>query len=286
MSRFQQQLLNYAGRYFVAALLIVFAIFPTFWVISASLNPARSLMSASWFPQNPTLNNYSALLNHALFPFERWFFNSVKVSFISVTLIVIITCLTGYPLSRFRFPGKSHFMTAILIVNVFPAILSIVALFAIMQQLGTYIPWLGLDTHGGLILVYVAGAMSINVLMMKAYIDTIPLDIDESALVDGATHWQVFWHILFPMIRPIVVTIAILSLFAIYGDFVVARVLLQSTENLTLMVGLMLFQRQGFNVDWGLITAGAVMAALPIVVLFLPLQNYVVGGLTSGAVKG
>jgi arabinogalactan oligomer/maltooligosaccharide transport system permease protein len=286
MSRQNQQWLNYGFRYLVAALLIVFAVFPTFWVLSASLNPARSLMSASFFPENPTLNNYLALLNHELFPFEQWFLNSVKITFISVSLIVLITCLTGYALSRFRFRGKSHFMTAILIVNVFPAILSIVALFAIMQQLGTYIPWLGLDTHGGLILVYVAGAMSINVLMMKAYIDTIPMDLDESALVDGATHWQVFWHILFPMIRPIVVTIAILSLFAIYGDFVIARVLLQSTDNLTLMVGLMLFQRQGFNVDWGLITAGAVMAALPIVVLFLPLQNYVVGGLTSGAVKG
>lgn len=286
MSRQNQQRVNYAFRYLVAALLIVFAVFPTFWVLSASFNPARSLVSASLFPENPTMNNYLALLNHELFPFEQWFLNSVKITFISVTLIVLITCLTGYALSRFRFRGKSHFMTAILIVNVFPAILSIVALFAIMQQLGTYIPWLGLDTHGGLILVYVAGAMSINVLMMKAYIDTIPLDLDESALVDGATHWQVFWHILFPMIRPIVVTIAILSLFAIYGDFVIARVLLQSTDNLTLMVGLMLFQRQGFNVDWGLITAGAVMAALPIVVLFLPLQNYVVGGLTSGAVKG
>lgn len=286
MTRRQQQLLSYALRYMVAAVLILFAVFPTFWVVSASLNPARSLMSASLFPANPTFNNYAALLNHDLFPFEQWFFNSVKITFISVTMIVMITCLTGYALSRFRFRGKSHFMTAILIVNVFPAILSIVALFAIIQQLGTYISWLGLDTHGGLILVYVAGAMSINVLMMKAYIDTIPVDLDESALVDGATHWQVFWHILFPMIRPIVVTIAILSLFAIYGDFVIARVLLQSTDNLTLMVGLMLFQRQGFNVDWGLITAGAVMAALPIVALFLPLQNYVVGGLTSGAVKG
>ena len=286
MTRRQQQLLSYALRYMVAAVLILFAVFPTFWVVSASLNPARSLISASLFPANPTFNNYAALINHDLFPFEQWFFNSVKITFISVTMIVMITCLTGYALSRFRFRGKSHFMTAILIVNVFPAILSIVALFAIMQQLGSYISWLGLDTHGGLILVYVAGAMSINVLMMKAYIDTIPVDLDESALVDGATHWQVFWHILFPMIRPIVVTIAILSLFAIYGDFVIARVLLQSTDNLTLMVGLMLFQRQGFNVDWGLITAGAVMAALPIVALFLPLQNYVVGGLTSGAVKG
>lgn len=286
MSRRTQRLVGYGLRYLVAALLIIFAIFPTFWVLSASLNPARSLSSATLWPRNATLGNYSALLNHELFPFEQWFLNSVKVTGISVALIIVITCLAGYALSRFRFRGKRQFMMGILIVNVFPAILAIVALFTIIQQLGVYVPFLGLDSHGGLILIYVAAAMSINVLMMKAYIDTIPAEVDESALVDGATHWQVFWLIVFPMIRPIVVTIGILSLFSIYGDFVIARVLIQSTEKLTLMPGLMLFQRQGFNVDWGLITAGAVMAALPIVALFLPLQNYVVGGLTSGAVKG
>jgi ABC-type maltose transport system permease subunit len=177
-------------------------------------------------------------------------------------------------------------MNANLILNVFPAVLAIVALFALMQQLGSQVPIIGFNTHGGLIFVYVAGAMGINVLMMKAYIDSIPTEVDESALVDGASHWQVFRHIIFPMIRPIVVTVAVLSFFATYGDFIIARVLLTSSDKLTVMVGLMLFQTDRFDQDWGIITAGAVMAALPIIILYLPLQNYVISGLTAGSVKG
>lgn len=273
-------------KYVLALLLVIFAIFPTFWVLSASFNPAKSLTGGSLWPQNAGLTNYSDLLNHDFFPYTTWLFNSFKITTISVVLIVFITCMTGYALSRFRFNGRRHLMTAILLLNVFPAILAIVALFATMQQLGTYIPLIGFNTHGGLIFVYVAGAMGINVLMMKAYIDAIPTEVDESALVDGATHWQVFWHIIFPMIRPIVVTVAVLSFFSIYGDFIVARVLLTSSDKLTVMVGLMLFQTDRFDQDWGIITAGAVMTALPIIMLYLPLQNYVISGLTAGSVKG
>lgn len=273
-------------KYVLALLLVIFAIFPTFWVLSASFNPAKSLTGGSLWPQNAGLTNYSDLLNHDFFPYTTWLFNSFKITTISVVSIVFITCMTGYALSRFRFNGRRHLMTAILLLNVFPAILAIVALFATMQQLGTYIPLIGFNTHGGLIFVYVAGAMGINVLMMKAYIDAIPTEVDESALVDGATHWQVFWHIIFPMIRPIVVTVAVLSFFSIYGDFIVARVLLTSSDKLTVMVGLMLFQTDRFDQDWGIITAGAVMTALPIIMLYLPLQNYVISGLTAGSVKG
>lgn len=273
-------------KYVLALLLVIFAIFPTFWVLSASFNPAKSLTGGSLWPQNAGLTNYSDLLNHDFFPYTTWLFNSFKITTISVVSIVFITCMTGYALSRFRFNGRRHLMTTILLLNVFPAILAIVALFATMQQLGTYIPLIGFNTHGGLIFVYVAGAMGINVLMMKAYIDAIPTEVDESALVDGATHWQVFWHIIFPMIRPIVVTVAVLSFFSIYGDFIVARVLLTSSDKLTVMVGLMLFQTDRFDQDWGIITAGAVMTALPIIMLYLPLQNYVISGLTAGSVKG
>jgi arabinogalactan oligomer/maltooligosaccharide transport system permease protein len=121
---------------------------------------------------------------------------------------------------------------------------------------------------------------------MKSYIDSIPMEVDESALVDGATHWQLFWHIIFPMIRPIVITVGVLSFFGIYGDFIIARVLLKSSDQLTVMVGLMLFQTSRFDQDWGIITAGAVMAALPIVFIYLILQGYVISGLTAGSVKG
>jgi len=286
LSRKTRRNISQALKYLLAFILIIFAVFPAFWVISASLNPAKSLTGGSLWPQNAGLTNYNDLLHHEFFPYTTWIMNSLKITVISVTIIVFITCITGYALSRFRFSGRRHLMTGILLLNVFPAILAIVALFAMMQQVGVYIPFLGFNTHAGLIFVYVAGAMGINVLLMKAYIDAIPMEVDESALVDGATHWQVFVHIILPMIRPIVITVAVLSFFAIYGDFIIARVLLKSTDQLTVMVGLMLFQTSRFDQDWGIITAGAVMAAVPIVLLYIPLQGYVISGLTTGSVKG
>ena len=285
-SRRIRRAVNQGIKYLLAGLLVIFAIFPAFWVVAASFNPAKSLTGGNLWPENAGLTNYGDLLNHEFFPFTTWLLNSFKITLISVSVIVFITCITGYALSRFRFAGRRQLMTAILIINIFPAILAIVAIFAMMQQIGTYVPAIGFNTHGGLIFVYVAGAMGINVLLMKSYIDAIPVEVDESALVDGATHWQVFWRIIFPMIRPIVITIAVLSFFAIYGDFIIARVLLKSSDQLTVMVGLMLFQTSRFDQDWGIITAGAVMAALPIVLIYLPLQGYVISGLTAGSVKG
>jgi arabinogalactan oligomer/maltooligosaccharide transport system permease protein len=155
-----------------------------------------------------------------------------------------------------------------------------------LQQLGDPIPYLGLDTHTALIIIYVSGSMGINVLMVKAYIDSIPAELDESALVDGASHWQTFTNIILPIMTPIVITIAVLTFIAAYGDFVIARVLLKSADQLTVMVGLMLFQTDRFDQDFGVITAGAVMAAIPVIAIYIPLQKFVIDGLTAGSVKG
>jgi arabinogalactan oligomer/maltooligosaccharide transport system permease protein len=284
-SRFRLSL-SMIVRYLIALALILFAVTPVLWVFAASLNPAKSLVSGTFWPQNPGFTNYDELLNNEFFPYLKWLMNSIKVSSITTLLTVAITCLSGYALSRFRFAGRRHLMTAILIVNIFPAILAVVALFTTMQQLGIYLPWLGLDTHGGLIMIYVSTAMGINVLMVKAYLDAIPLEIDESARVEGATHWQTFWYIIFPMIIPIVITVGVLSFIASYGDFVIARVLLKSADKLTVMVGLMLFRTDRFDQDFGMISAGAVLAAIPIILMYIPLQKYVISGLTAGAVKG
>jgi arabinogalactan oligomer/maltooligosaccharide transport system permease protein len=275
-----------AIRYVIAVILIFFAVAPVLWVFSASLNPAKSLVGGTIWPKNPGFTNYQELLFNDFFPYLTWLFNSLKVAIISTVGVIIITCITGYALSRFRFEGRDHLMTAILILNIFPPILSMVALFSMIQQLGLYISWVGLDTHGGLIMIYIAASMGINTLMVKAYIDSIPLEIDESALVEGATHWQTFWQIIFPMIRPIVITVGILAFIYSYGDFVIARVLLKSSEQLTVMVGLMLFRTDRFDQDFGMITAGAVLAAIPIVLMYIPLQKYVISGLTAGSVKG
>lgn len=284
--RWARDWMSLLGRYAIALVLIVFAVTPALWVVSSSLNPAKSLGSGSFWPKDASLINYDQLLNNPNFPYLTWFGNSLKIASITTAGVISITCLAGYALSRFRFRGRHQLMIAILILNVFPAILAMVAIFTTIQQLGQYVSSLGLDTHGGLILIYVAGSMGINVLMVKAYVDTIPIELDESALVDGASPWQTFRHIILPIMRPIVITIGVLTFIAAYGDFVIARVLLKSSDQLTVMVGLMLFQTDRFDRDFGMITAGAVLAAIPVILIYIPLQRYVIDGLTAGSVKG
>lgn len=177
-------------------------------------------------------------------------------------------------------------LKSILLIQVFPATLAMVALFALVQQLGTFIPALGLNTLSGLSFIYLGGAMGINIWLMKGFFDTVPKEIDESAMVDGATHWQIFWRLLFPLVRPVVIVVGLLTFIGVYGDFILARILLKSTPKLTVMVGLYIFQDNQFSQNWGVFTAGAVMAAVPIVILYLLLQDYIAGGLTAGSVKG
>jgi ABC-type maltose transport system permease subunit len=172
------------------------------------------------------------------------------------------------------------------LIQVFPNLLALVAIFLIIQQSGEIIPGVGLNTHAGLILVYLGGSMGINIWLMKGFLDTIPRAIDESAMVDGATHTQIFFNLLLPLLRPILVVIGILSFIGTYGDFVLARILLKSTEQYTVMVGLQIYTSGQFSQKWGPFSAGALIAALPIMIIYLALQDQIVGGLTQGAVKG
>jgi len=173
----------------------------------------------------------------------------------------------------------------IMILNIFPGILAMVAIYVMMQQFGTYLPAIGLNTHAGLICVYVAGSMSINVLMVKSYIDSISFEVDESALIEGATYGQIFWRIIFPIIKPMVITIAILTFMSTYGDFVIANLLLKGNDKVTVMVGIYQFTQQRFDTNWGIVTAGTIVAAIPAVVLFFVSQKYVLSGLMMGSIK-
>ena len=177
-------------------------------------------------------------------------------------------------------------LKAILLIQVFPGLLALVATFLMISQIGDVIPSLGLNTHASLILVYLGGAMGINIWLMKGFLDTIPRDIDESAMVEGASNWYIFTRLILPLLRPILVVIAILNYISTYGEFVLARVLLKSNEMYTLMVGLQIFAGAQFNQRWGIFAAGALIGALPIMIIYYALQDQIVGGLTVGAVKG
>lgn len=281
-----QRRLGIGARLVVAVFMIIFSIFPVLWMISASLNPTGTLATQTLIPENPSFGNYRTLLTMDQFPFWSWFLNSLKVAGITAVLSLAITTIASYAFSRFRFRGRQTMLKALLLINAFPTLLALVATFLMVSQAGDVVPALGLDSHTTLILVYLGGAMGVNIWLMKGFLDTIPRDIDESAMVEGATDWQIFTKLILPLLRPILIVIVILNYITTYGEFVLARVLLRSNETYTLMVGLQIFAGAQFSQRWGVFAAGALMGALPIMIIYLALQDQIVGGLTQGAVKG
>jgi arabinogalactan oligomer/maltooligosaccharide transport system permease protein len=273
-------------RIIITLLALVFALFPIIWIISAAFNPGSNMANQQLIPPNASTANFNELLNNPLHPFWLWMWNSIKVATITSVLAVFITALTAYSFSRFRFRGRQGLLVTVLLIQVFPNLLTMVALFLFLRQIGEYFPSLGLNSHGGLIMVYLGAQMGINIWLMKGYFDSIPREIDESAAVDGATHWQTFWLLIFPLVRPVLAVVGILVFVGTFNEFVLANILLRSTEQFTLMVGLYLFVTENFAQQWGVFAAGAIIGAIPTVVIYLLLQDYIVSGLTVGAVKG
>ena len=279
-----QRSLSVGLRLIIAFILIIFSVFPILWVISASLNPTGSLATQKLIPDNFGLDNYRTLFESV--PYWTWFWNSFKIASITAIFSLSITTVAAYAFSRFRFRGRQVMLRGILLIQVFPALLALVATFLMISQIGDVFPFMGLNTHTSLILVYLGGAMGINIWLMKGYLDTIPRDIDESAMVEGATDWQIFTRLILPLLRPILIVIGIINYIGTYGEFILARVLLKSSEHYTLMVGLQVFAGAQMNQRWGVFAAGVLIGALPIIIMYLLFQDQIVGGLTTGAVKG
>jgi len=290
-SRKFQKRFSITVRMIIALFLIFFAIFPVLWIISASFSGTQSLSTQTLIPAKVSMVNYQRLFgldpNYKFgdLVYQKWVFNSVKVASISTVLSLMLTTMAAYAFSRMRFKGRVTMLKGILLIQVFPNLLALVAIYVLIFQTGEIIPALGLNTHAGLILVYLGGSMGINIWLMKGFLDTIPRAIDESGMVDGATHFQIFWNLLLPLLRPILVVIGIISFIGTYGDFILARILLTDVNKYTLMVGLQIFTAGQFDQKWGVFAAGALLGALPIMVVYLLLQDQIAGGLTAGAVK-
>ena len=284
--RRRQRSRQLAVRIVLLLLALFYALFPIIWIVSASLDPRNSLVNLGLIPQGATLSHYETLLSSDIHPFTRWLWNSIKVSTITMVLSVLVSTFAAYAFSRFRFRGRDATLLTVFLIQVFPNSLTIVATFLLIQEIGNYIPSLGLNSHGGLILVYLGGALGINTWLMKGFFDSVPRDLDESAMIDGASNWLIFWRILFPLVRPILAVVGILTFISTYNDYIIALTLLKNTQQQTLAVGLNLFLGEQFSQQWGVFAAGALIGAIPIVVLYLDMQDYIVGGLTAGAVKG
>lgn len=275
----------------IAILMVM--LFPVLMVFSISFRTGN-LALGSLIPENPSLEHWKVALGisytdangnvvHPPFPVLTWLYNSVKISAISSALVVLLSVTCAYAFARLKFHYKQTILGSLLLLQMFPAVLALVAIYAILSFIGSYIPWLGLDTHGGLILAYL-GMISMNIWMIKGYFENIPASMEESAMMDGATPFQTLIYILLPMSYPILAVVFIISFITNFNEFPVASIILQQEENLTMAVGLRFFlQEQNFL--WGDFAASAILGGLPITIIFLMFQRFLVSGLTAGAAK-
>jgi arabinogalactan oligomer/maltooligosaccharide transport system permease protein len=285
--RTQRWLRNLGWRHLVAWLALAFAVFPVLWILSASFNPAGTLVSQRFIPSNLSLENYRELLGGSV-PYLSWFRNTVVIAGVASLGNTLLSAFAAYAFSRMRFRGRRTGLLAVLLVQMFPQTLAFVAIFLIMANIGDVFPAIGLGSQAGLVLVYLGGAMGVNTWLMKGFFDTIPVDLDESARIDGASHTQVFFRIIFPLVAPILAVVFLLSFIFLINDFVLASAVLGQgdPDKFTLAVGLYRYLSDQFNLRWGPFAAGAMIAGLPVILLFQFLQRFIVSGLTQGAVKG
>lgn len=218
-------------------------------------------------------------------PFMRWLLNSIVVAGIVSVLTVFMTSVAAYPFSRMRFVGREQGLYFLLIIQMFPGVMFMIAIYGILKFMGDSFGVLGLDTIMGLIFAYMGG-VAYNMWLFKGYYDTIPDSLEESAMIDGATRFQTFWRIVIPLSLPVIAVVLILTFMNTFNEFVIARIILQSESNYTYAVGLQTFSTGPYETEWGLFTAASLLGAVPMVILFLSMQKWIIGGLTQGSVKG
>ena len=284
-------------RYLVSVAAIAFALFPIVYVVSAAFNPIPSLTGAEVVPEDVTLENFRRILSGSPgeegteqaaldVPYTSWYVNTLVISGAIAIFSVFFGALAAYAFARFRFKGRRRGMLSLLLIQMFPTFLAVVAIYLIVLRVGEVFPAFGLDTRTSVILVGLGGALGINTWLMKGFLDSIPDSLDESARVDGATPGQVFWGIILPLAAPVLAVVGLLSYIFSINEFIIASRLLQSTDKFTLPVGLYGFINDKYAQQWGPFCAGVVLAAIPVVVLFFFLQRFITEGLTRGAVKG
>jgi arabinogalactan oligomer/maltooligosaccharide transport system permease protein len=273
-------------RHVVAIVVSIFAIFPLLYVLSASLNPQGTLTGSNQLFSAIGIDSYVRILTDPQIPYPMWFLNTIVVATVTGLVMVFIGALAAYAFSRMRFAGRRVGLITIVVVQMFPQLLAVVAIFLMMSAIGDWFPAIGLNTISGLILIYLGGALGVNTYLMYGFFNTIPKELDEAAKIDGAGHARIFFTIILRLVAPILAVVGLLSFIGIVNEYVIASVMLIDPEKQTLVVGLTKLVSNPRYADWSAFSAGAVMAAIPVVVVFLLLQKYIVGGLTAGATKG
>lgn len=274
--RFRQALGLWAVRIALIVITLV-SLFPTMYVVLYSLKGGgNSLYSPTLIPQKLTLENYTKLLSSQ---FPLWVRNSLILGGVSAAVSVMLATFAGYAFSRLNFAGRRYGILILLIIQMLPTVGSLVAIFRGFQMLRL------LNTLTGLILLFGFGGSALAVWLMKNFMDSIPRELDEAASIDGASNWQIFWRILFPLLQPMLVAQFIFGFIGVYNEYIVTTVFLSDTKLYPLGVGVRLFSTQ-FNTNWTQFCAAAVLGSLPIMIVFFLAQRFLVEGLTKGALKG
>ena len=272
-------------RHLVAWVLCAFALMPLVYVLSAALNPQGTLTGSNRLFRTVGLDSFERLLTSDQYPFLTWFKNSLIIGLTTAVLSVFLGAMAAYAFSRMRFRGRRTGLLSLVLVQMFPQLLAVVAIFILLTKIGEVVPALGLNTHAGLIAVYLGAALGVNTYLMYGFFNTVPSEIDEAAKIDGAGHARIFFTIILRLAAPILAVVSLLSFISSFNDFVIASVVLVDTDKQTLAVGLYRMVSNANYADWSAVAAGAVIASLPVLVLFLFLQRYIVSGLTAGSVK-
>jgi arabinogalactan oligomer/maltooligosaccharide transport system permease protein len=274
-------------------LLVLFTLYPVLWVVTIAFSGQQS-RAISLLPEDPTWldrvraitpwpkvwssDNFTQVMTEQ--PFAKWMLNSALVALGTTVVGVFLACTAAYAFSRFKFPGQRAGLMAFLVSQMFPGTLMLIPLFIILVQ------WLGLGSSRlGLIIVYATTSIPFSVWMLKGYFDTIPKDLEEAAIMEGASVGRIFWSIILPLAKPALAVTALFSFMTAWNEFILAATFMNDTAMYTAPVGLRFFVNDKSS-QWGYFSAGSIIVSIPVVFLFLFLQKYLVSGLTAGSVKG
>ena len=256
-------------------------IYPLLWAIGASFNPGNSLVSTSIIPKHPTVAHFTRLFaNEGTLLYKQWYLNSLKISFFTMLLSLIFVSMTAYAFSRFRFVGRKNGLTLFLLLQMIPQFSALIAIFVLAQMLGL------INSHWLLTLIYVGGQIPMNTYLLKGYFDSIPVELDESAKIDGASNMRVFLQIIIPLSRPMLAVVAMNGFTGPLGDFALSSVLLRNPQYFTLPIGLYKLVTDKMGASYTTFAAGALLISIPIALVFIALQKHFVSGLTAGGTKG
>lgn len=256
---------------------IVVVLFPAVWILMSSFSAGDSFFLSTLFPKKFSFEHYVKLFKET--NYTLWVWNSLKLCMVVATIQLVMTSLAAYAFSRMRFKGRKYGLMSLLVLQVFPSSMAVSGYYILVYNFGL------VNSSLALILV-LAGGSAYNIWLLKSYVDGIPVDLDEAAMIDGANHFQIFYRIILPLASPQLAVIFLFSFIATYSEYVITSIFMQTPGSMTLALGLQSFISDQFGAHWTMFSAAAVLSSLPIMIVFMCLQRFIQSGLVSGGVKG